>query len=194
MVDGPVRGRRARGGRRRCPAHRGDREGLRVACCAGDRPGRASGLRWHRVHRRASRAPVPAPDPGAWPAVRRRAPSRARDRPRARRRAGAGRGRDVSTVVPRATLAKTFDLSGRAAVLTGGHGDLAEAIARVLAELGCGLILAARRVEPCEELAQRLEAEYGVPATAVAADVTDEEDVDRLVAAATDRFGRLDVL
>jgi gluconate 5-dehydrogenase len=100
----------------------------------------------------------------------------------------------VTTELPRRPLADTFDLSGRAAVVTGGHGDLAEAIARVLAELGCGLVLAARRVEPCEELAQRLEATYGVPATALAADVTDEADVDRLVAAATDRFGRLDVL
>jgi gluconate 5-dehydrogenase len=92
------------------------------------------------------------------------------------------------------TFQETFDLDGRVAVVTGGHGDLAEAIAGVLAELGCALVLAARNVEPCEELAQRLAGVHGISAMAVPADVTSEADVDRVVNAATDRFGRLDVL
>ena len=92
------------------------------------------------------------------------------------------------------TLTESFDLDGRVAVVTGGHGDLAEAIAGVLAELGCALVLAARREDACAELAQRLEAAHGVQAMAVAADVTREADVGRLITAATERFGRLDVL
>jgi gluconate 5-dehydrogenase len=91
-------------------------------------------------------------------------------------------------------LQEAFNLDGRVAVVTGGHGDLAEAIAGVLAELGCAIVLAARKVEPCEELAQRLAEVHGIGATAVPADVTSEADVDRVVSAATDRFGRLDVL
>ena len=100
----------------------------------------------------------------------------------------------MTAAAGRRTLAETFDLSGRVAVVTGGHGELAEAIAGVLAELGCALVLAARHAEPCEALAARLAADHAVPATGVAADVTDEADVDRLVATATERFGRLDVL
>jgi gluconate 5-dehydrogenase len=92
------------------------------------------------------------------------------------------------------TLADELDLRDRVAVITGGHGDLAEAIGGVLAELGCSIVLAARHVEPCERLAQQLEAAHGVATLALAADVTSEGDVDQLVAAAIERFGRLDVL
>jgi gluconate 5-dehydrogenase len=99
----------------------------------------------------------------------------------------------ISAATPR-TLADELDLRGRVAVITGGHGDLGEAIAGVLAELGCSIVLAARHVEPCQSLAQRLEAAHGVATLALAADVTSEGDVDQLMAATTERFGRLDVL
>jgi gluconate 5-dehydrogenase len=91
-------------------------------------------------------------------------------------------------------LLRSFDLSGRAAVITGGHGDLAEAIAGALAELGCAVVLAARRLEACEELAGRLESTHGVRALAIAADVSNEDDVERLMARAHDELGSIDVL
>jgi gluconate 5-dehydrogenase len=91
-------------------------------------------------------------------------------------------------------LLDAFDLSGRAAVVTGGHGDLAEAIAGALAELGCSLVLAARRVEPCAELAARLTDAFGVRALALEADVSVEDDVERVVAAAVRELGGVDVL
>jgi gluconate 5-dehydrogenase len=102
--------------------------------------------------------------------------------------------------VPRAApagggaLLSTFDLTGRVAVVTGGHGDLAESIAGALAELGCAVALAARRVEACEELAHRLESAYGVRALPFAADVAREEDVERLMSAALEELGAIDVL
>jgi gluconate 5-dehydrogenase len=88
----------------------------------------------------------------------------------------------------------SFDLSGRAAVVTGGHGDLAESIAGALAELGCSVALAARRVEACEDLAHRLETDYGVRAVPFAADVSQERDVERLMSGAREEFGAIDVL
>ena len=91
-------------------------------------------------------------------------------------------------------LLDTFDLSGRAAVVTGGHGDLAEAIASTLAELGCSLLLAARKVDACEELAARLADTYGVRALGVGADVSVEDDVERVVALAMRELGGVDVL
>jgi gluconate 5-dehydrogenase len=92
------------------------------------------------------------------------------------------------------TLLRSFDLSGRAAVVTGGHGDLAEAIAGALAELGCAVVLAARRVDACEDLAGRLESTYGVRALPFAADVSKEDDVERLMSRAHDELGAIDVL
>jgi gluconate 5-dehydrogenase len=91
-------------------------------------------------------------------------------------------------------LLRRFDLTGRAAIVTGGYGPLGEAIADALAQLGCAVVLAARRVGPCEEVAHRLETAHGVRALAVAADVSDEEDVERLVSTAARELGGIDVV
>jgi gluconate 5-dehydrogenase len=95
---------------------------------------------------------------------------------------------------PLPALPKMFDLSGRAAIVTGGHGPLAEAMAGALAQLGCAVALAARRVTPCEDLARRLEASYGARALAIPADVSRESDVERLVSTAAGELGGLDVV
>jgi gluconate 5-dehydrogenase len=92
------------------------------------------------------------------------------------------------------TLLDSLDLTGRAAVITGGHGDLAESIAGVLAEMGCAVVLAARNVEACEELAHRLEGAHGIRTLALAADVSQDDDVERVVSTALEEFGGIDVL
>jgi NAD(P)-dependent dehydrogenase (short-subunit alcohol dehydrogenase family) len=76
----------------------------------------------------------------------------------------------------------------RAALITGGSSGIGLAIARALKEDGFGLTLASRRPEKVEAAAQGLGAEF------VAADVSQEEDCERVVAAHRERFGRLDVL
>ena len=76
----------------------------------------------------------------------------------------------------------------RAALVTGGSSGIGLAIARMLRDEGFALTLASRRPERVEAAA----AELG--ATAVAADVADAADAERLVAEHRDRFGRLDVL
>jgi gluconate 5-dehydrogenase len=91
-------------------------------------------------------------------------------------------------------LPSRFDLTGRAAIITGGHGQLAEAIAGALAELGCAVSLAARRIDSCEELAHRLETAYGVRTLALAADVSNEDDVERLVTTVNRELGGVDVV
>jgi gluconate 5-dehydrogenase len=91
-------------------------------------------------------------------------------------------------------ILRRFDLTGRAAIVTGGHGPLAEAIADALAQLGCSVALAARRVAPCEEVAHRLETAHGVRGLAIAADVSSEEDVNRLVSTVADELGGVDVV
>lgn len=76
----------------------------------------------------------------------------------------------------------------RSALVTGGSSGIGLAIARALGEDGYGLTLASRRAEKVEQAA----AELG--ALAVAADVSKDEDCERLVAAHEERFGGLDVL
>jgi NAD(P)-dependent dehydrogenase (short-subunit alcohol dehydrogenase family) len=87
-----------------------------------------------------------------------------------------------------------FDLTGRVAVVTGGATGLGLQMARALAELGCGVALSSRNGERCTAVAQELTEAHEVPAIGVAADVSDPEDVELLVAAVRDRLGRIDVL
>jgi NAD(P)-dependent dehydrogenase (short-subunit alcohol dehydrogenase family) len=79
-------------------------------------------------------------------------------------------------------------LVARAALITGGSSGIGLAIARMLREEGFDLTLASRRPEKVEAAA----AELG--AVAVAADVSDESDCERIVAEHRARFGRLDLL
>ena len=81
----------------------------------------------------------------------------------------------------------------RAALITGASSGIGLAVARVLGEEGHGLTVAARRPEKLAEAAAGLRAD-GFEVEEVAADMTDEAEVQRVVAAHRDRWGRLDVL
>jgi NAD(P)-dependent dehydrogenase (short-subunit alcohol dehydrogenase family) len=76
----------------------------------------------------------------------------------------------------------------RAALVTGGSSGIGLAIARMLRDEGFDLTLVSRRPERIEAAA----AELG--AAAVAADVADAEECERVVSEHRERFGRLDVL
>jgi NAD(P)-dependent dehydrogenase (short-subunit alcohol dehydrogenase family) len=79
-------------------------------------------------------------------------------------------------------------LSNRVAIVTGASSGLGARFASVLAQAGAHVLAAARRIDRLEELAQ---AHPGVHP--VECDVTAEEDRQRLVATALERFGRMDV-
>jgi NAD(P)-dependent dehydrogenase (short-subunit alcohol dehydrogenase family) len=86
-----------------------------------------------------------------------------------------------------------FDVTGKVAVVTGASSGLGVEMARGLSEAGARVVIAARREERLEALAKELEAAGG-EVVVVACDVAAESDVDALVAATLDRFGRADVL
>jgi 3-oxoacyl-[acyl-carrier protein] reductase len=86
-----------------------------------------------------------------------------------------------------------MSLAGKVALVTGGSRGIGEAIARRLAEEGASISLCARHLEAAAQVAKAIEARGG-QALAVTADVGRPEDVDRLVTACLDRFGRLDIL
>jgi len=81
----------------------------------------------------------------------------------------------------------------RAAIVTGASSGIGLAIARVLAEEGFRVTMAARRPEKLEAAVQGLAAD-GFEVQAVAANVADEAEIQKVVAAHRERYGRLDVL
>ena len=87
-----------------------------------------------------------------------------------------------------------FRMDGRVALITGGHGELARAMAATLADLGCDLVLASRKQDQCEALAAELRATFGRQVTALRCDVSNENEVIATVATTVERHGRLDVL
>jgi gluconate 5-dehydrogenase len=86
-----------------------------------------------------------------------------------------------------------FDLTGKAAVVTGGGRGIGRFIAQGLAEAGADVVLASRKLERCEQAANDIRT-LGRKALAVRCDMASVEDIDALVAAAMSAFGRIDVL
>jgi NADP-dependent 3-hydroxy acid dehydrogenase YdfG len=85
------------------------------------------------------------------------------------------------------------NIAGKIVVITGASSGLGEATARMLSAQGATVVLGARRVERIEAIARELQGAGG-KALALQTDVTRAADVQRLVDAAVDKFGRIDVI
>lgn len=81
-------------------------------------------------------------------------------------------------------------LAGKVAVITGATSGIGARIAEVFVDEGANVVLAGRRQERGERLARAL----GEAASFIRTDVSVEGDVERMIAHAVDRFGRLDCL
>jgi NAD(P)-dependent dehydrogenase (short-subunit alcohol dehydrogenase family) len=84
-------------------------------------------------------------------------------------------------------------MAERAAIVTGASSGIGLAVARMLGEEGFGITMAARRPEKLEGAVAGLAAD-GFDVHAVAANVADETEIQKVVAAHRERYGRLDVL
>lgn len=85
----------------------------------------------------------------------------------------------------------------RAAVVTGSTRGIGREIARELAAAGMNVVVnssSEKSLPAAEALAAEIAGRFGVEAVAVAANVADEAEANALIAAATDAFGRVDVL
>ena len=87
-----------------------------------------------------------------------------------------------------------MDIQGRTALVTGGARRVGKAITLALAEAGANVVINyANSAADAEQTAREAEA-LGVEALTFQADVTKYEDVGRMVDAAVERFGTIDVL
>jgi rhamnulose-1-phosphate aldolase/alcohol dehydrogenase len=87
------------------------------------------------------------------------------------------------------------ELSGRVAVITGGASGIGRAAARLLAERGAHVVVADLNEDGAGQVAEELVATHGARrAIAVAADVTSEAAVERMVAETVRAYGGLDIL
>jgi short-subunit dehydrogenase len=84
-------------------------------------------------------------------------------------------------------------LAGKIAIVTGAGRGIGRAVARNLAECGCRVILIARTLAQLEQVQQEI-SKSGGKAIAIAADLTRDDEVQRLVEQSQQRFGPPDIL
>lgn len=85
-------------------------------------------------------------------------------------------------------------LPGQIVVITGASSGIGEAYAHTFAKVGCHLVLAARRVEKLEALAQTLREQYHISVLVSPTDVADPVQAKAMIAAAEAHFGKIDIL
>ena len=86
-----------------------------------------------------------------------------------------------------------FDLSGKTAIITGGSRGLGQQMALAFADHGANVVVASRKLENCEAVAEQIRAK-GVRAKAIAYHAASWADADRLAAESIAEFGTIDIL
>ncbi len=87
-----------------------------------------------------------------------------------------------------------FDLTGRAALVTGGSKGLGKAIAAAFAAAGAELAIASRHEEELNSAADDIRRQHGVRVEPIAADLYRRDEVQRLADTAVRRLGKIDIL
>lgn len=87
-----------------------------------------------------------------------------------------------------------FDLSGKTALVTGGSRGLGKEMVLAFAERGADVVIASRKLENCETLAEEVRSKFGRKALAVAYHAAEWDQAEMLADAAYDTFGKVDIL
>lgn len=88
-----------------------------------------------------------------------------------------------------------FDLTGKVALLTGASKGMGKAMAQALAEHGAKVMISSRKLEPCQAVADEINARCGEQrAFAFACNAGYKDQLQALVDATHDRLGKIDVL
>jgi gluconate 5-dehydrogenase len=87
-----------------------------------------------------------------------------------------------------------FRLDGQVALIMGGRGALAQAMAATLADLGCDIALASRHESDCAQIATDVAGRFGRRAVGLRCDIAREEEIERAVAQTTRQLGEIGIL
>jgi len=91
-------------------------------------------------------------------------------------------------------IKELFDLSGQVAIVTGGAAGIGSQMAYALGEAGADLVLAARKLDRCTEVAKTMEEELGVKVMPARCDISNFEEIDALYEKVMKEFKRVDIL
>lgn len=87
-----------------------------------------------------------------------------------------------------------FDLSGQVAIVTGGASGIGLQMSYALGEANAGLVIAARKMDRCREVARTLEKDLGITVLPVQVDISDPESIKQCFKTVMSRFSRVDIL
>lgn len=87
-----------------------------------------------------------------------------------------------------------ISLQGKNAVVTGGGGGMGRTTSMLLAQAGANVMVADMDAAAAEQTAADIAAKFGVKTAFCKCDVTVKSEVDAMVAAALEAFGRIDIL
>jgi len=88
-----------------------------------------------------------------------------------------------------------FDLTGKTAIITGSSRGIGRAIAEAYADAGAHVVISSRKQPACEEVADAINARHGDgTAIAVAASISEKDQLQRLVEETRAVFGQIDIL
>ena len=88
---------------------------------------------------------------------------------------------------------KSFDLTGKVAIITGSSRGIGRSIAEQLSAAGAKVVISSRKAEPCANVAKSIR-DGGGEAIAVTANIADKAQLEHLVATTRSKWGQIDVL
>ena len=87
-----------------------------------------------------------------------------------------------------------LNLTGQVAIVTGGASGIGLQMAYAMGEAGAHIVLAARKLDRCTEVARTMEKELGVRVLPARCDISKHEEIDALYEQVMREFKRVDIL
>jgi NAD(P)-dependent dehydrogenase (short-subunit alcohol dehydrogenase family) len=91
-------------------------------------------------------------------------------------------------------MLKENALAGKTILVTGGGTGLGKSMGKYFLQLGANLVIASRKLDVLQQAAQELEAETGGKVLALACDVRNYDEVEKVIQDTVSHFGRIDGL